>query len=98
MTTEEARRAARTAINQELQWLIREPIPDEVKREIWRIEKLVSIDDNGGALAEIHDKPLDLVGIDISDRVREGLLLVTSIARYQMDIRSSQDKAKHRNE
>ena len=97
MSTDAGRRSARTAINQELQWLLRQSIPDTVKREVWRIEKLAAVEDDGAALNEIHDKSLNLSGLTVPAGVREALDLVMSIARYEMDVRSIQDKERHRN-
>lgn len=94
MTTE-ARRDARTAIHQELQRLIGRDLPDEVKREIWRIEKLAAAEDEGEALSKIHDEALDLSKGSIDREVREILSLVMSIARYRMDVRSRQERDKH---
>jgi hypothetical protein len=97
MSTDASRRSARTAINEELQWLLRQSIPDAVKREVWRIEKLAAVEDDGAALNEIHNKSLDLSGVNVPAGVRKTLELVMSIARYETDTRSTQDKDKHRN-
>jgi hypothetical protein len=44
------------------------------------------------ALSAIHDEAMKLLKFDIPEEVREGLMLIISLARYEHDVRSDQEK------
>lgn len=87
MANDATRRAARTAIQEEVQRLMHDDLPDELKREVWRIQKLTAIDDDGTSLRKVHDEALDVRKAILSKDARATLDLIMSIARYEMDVR-----------
>ena len=44
------------------------------------------------ALSAIHNEAEKLLRLDIPEEVRKGLMLIISLARYEHDIRSDQEK------
>ncbi len=92
MPNEATRRAARTAIQEEVQRIMSDDLSDDLKRELWRIQKLTAIDDEGESLRRVHDEALDLRKAVVPTDARETLDLIMSIARYEMDVRLSYRK------
>ncbi len=45
------------------------------------------------ALSAIHDEAIKLLNYEIPKEVQKGLQLIISIARYQTDVRSSEEKS-----
>ena len=45
------------------------------------------------ALNAIHDEAMKLLKFDLPDEVDRGLHLIISLARYQHDVRTEQEKA-----
>ena len=87
MPTEASRRAARTAIHEEIQRIMRDELSVELKQEIWRIQKWAIPEDDGESLRRIHDEALDLRQAVVPAETRATLDLIMSIARYEMDVR-----------
>lgn len=87
MPNDATRRAARTAIQEEVQRIMHDDLSDELKRELWRIQKLTAIEDDGVSLRRVHDEALDLRKAIVPTKARETLDLIMSIARYEMDVR-----------
>lgn len=94
MPNEATRRAARTAIQEEVQRIMRDDLSDDLKQELWRIQKLTAIDDEGESLRRVHDEALDLRKAIVPTDARETLDLIMSISRYEMDVRPSDRRTK----
>lgn len=86
MLNEATCRAARTAIQEEVQKIMRDDLADGLKRELWRIQKLKAIDNYGKSLRQVHDEALDLRKDIVTTDARETLDLIMSIARYELDV------------
>jgi hypothetical protein len=87
MANDATRRTARTAIQEEIQALMRYDLPEELKMELWRIQKLTAVDDDGTSLRKVHDEALDLSKAVLPADARSTLSLIMSIARYESDVR-----------
>jgi hypothetical protein len=92
MANETTRRAARSAIQEEIQRLMRDDLPEEIKRELWRVQMLTAINDDGASLRKVHDEALDLRTTVLPADARDTLNLIMSIARYESDIRPEERK------
>ncbi len=74
-----ADQSARDRIRQLAQEIIRRPCSDEVRSEVFRIMKIVNTD---RSLNDIHDKALDLKGVDIDSEISAKLGDIMAVARY----------------
>ena len=79
MPNKATRRAARTAIQEEVHRIMCDDLSDDLKQE---------------SLPRVHDEALDLRKAVIPTDARETLDLIMSIARYEMDVRHSARRIK----
>lgn len=69
--------------------VMKEPIPEEGARALWNIQKALSSEGITTALDEVSREVRQLKHAQETERVREGLDLIASIARYKLDVRPS---------